>query len=133
MYLVTLEMAKKHLIDTPPEDDSYITDLIDVAYLSCKNYCRNRTWVDQSGVTGTMDFADDTISGYTIPLAVKHATLLMVGTFYANRESISYGTPKKVPHNYEDLLNPYVDYTVVFDSEQTNEYYSNLYGWMPFI
>ena len=35
---------------------------------------------------------------------VRHAILLLVGTFYANRESVAYGIPNKVPHGYEYIL-----------------------------
>lgn len=113
MYLVTLAEAKKHLnLETYfTEDDSYISVLIDVSFLSIRNRCNNLTWTDNSAVTyGSIEFADYTISGTTIPLAIKWATLLMVGNLYANREPVSFGSPVAIPFTLEFLIAPYINY-----------------------
>lgn len=111
MYLVTLAEAKKHLnIESYfTDDDEYINSLIEVSYYSIKNRCNNWWWVDQSGSTNT-DFADFTITGSTIPLPIKHATLLMVGNLYSNREPVSFGSPMKIPYTIDFLLAPYINY-----------------------
>ena len=114
MYLVSLAEAKKHLnIESYfTEDDSYISMLIEVSFSSIKNKCNNITWIDMTGVTsGTTAFADYTISGSTIPLVIKQATLLMVGSLYANREPVSFGHPVSIPWTLEFLIAPYIDYT----------------------
>lgn len=208
MNLITLAEAKKHLnIESSfIDDDSYINSLIEVSFLSVKNYCNNQTWIDEtstgnisdggnpeflnscfvdftySGSTITqinywsdstktlklytkyityvgdnatttviedeqtgniyttnvtysgstiisvtkttsnntgsviytsdyLSFADITVSGTTIPLPVKHATLLMVGNLYANRESVSFGNPVVIPFTISFLLAPYINYS----------------------
>lgn len=40
---------------------------------------------------------------------LEHAAFLLVGTWYQNRESVTYGTPNKVPHGLEYLLQSYVN------------------------
>lgn len=114
MYIVTLAEAKKHLnIESYfTDDDAYINTLIDVSFLSIRNRCNNLTWVDTSGITsGSTEFADYTISGTTIPLAIKQATLLMVGSLYANREPVAFSSPVVIPYTIEFLIAPYIDYT----------------------
>lgn len=113
MYIVTLAEAKKHLnIETYfTDDDSYISSLIEVAFYSIKNRCNNITWIDSSGVTsGSIEFADFTISGTTIPLVIKHAILLMVGNLYANREPVSFGNPQVIPYTIEFLIQSFINY-----------------------
>lgn len=39
-----------------------------------------------------------------IPQALKQAMLLLVGTYYANRESVAYGAPHEVPHAYSYII-----------------------------
>lgn len=43
-------------------------------------------------------------NGGTLPQALKQAMLLLVGTYYANRESVAYGTPNEVPQAYNYIL-----------------------------
>ena len=93
------------------EDDIYISSLIEVAYISIKNYCNQVNWVDSSGITsGTTEFADDTIYGSTIPLPIAHAILLLVGNFYANREPVSFASAQPIPYTFQYLIDPYKNY-----------------------
>lgn len=113
MYIVTLAEAKKHLnIESYfTEDDTYISSLIDVAFVSIKNRCNNNTWVDSSGVTiGNKEFADNSVDGTEIPISIKHAILLMVGNLYANREPVSFAGATVIPYTIEFLLAPYINY-----------------------
>jgi hypothetical protein len=122
MYIVTLAEAKKHLnIESYfTDDDGYITSLIEVAFYSIKNRCNNRTWVDSSGVTsGNSEFADDSVEGTEIPLPIKHAILLMVGNFYANREPVSFAAPAVIPYTIEYLLSPYINYESITTTTTT--------------
>ena len=45
-----------------------------------------------------------------LPKAVNHAILLLVGHWYANRESVSFAQGQKIPLSYEYLLQPYKSY-----------------------
>jgi hypothetical protein len=115
MYIVTLAEAKKHLnLESYfTEDDTYITNLISVAFYAIKNKCNNIYWEDTSGSTeGSINPPDYdySISGTTIPIAVKQAILLIVGNFYANREPVSFGNPVIIPYTIEFLLQPYIKY-----------------------
>ena len=111
MYIVTLEDAKKQCIVEHNLDDDYLIDLIDASYFSIKNSCNNKTWIDTSGVSySSTDDCDTTVSGTTIPLPIKQAILLLVGTLYANRESVSFGNPVKIPFTIEWLIQPYIQY-----------------------
>lgn len=112
MYIVTLAEAKKHLnIESYfTDDDTYISSLIEISYLTIKNACNNTTWLDNSGYTIDYEsFADITVSGTTIPYPIKQAIFVLVGTLYANRESISYGNPVKIPHSLEYIIAPYMN------------------------
>lgn len=45
-----------------------------------------------------------------VPAPVQHAIMLMVGTMYANRESVSNQTLKEVPLCYKYLIDLYINY-----------------------
>ena len=95
MY-ITLEQAKKHLLvdEDFRADDMYILDLIAVA---------------EDSVSKHLDIALDELEvGGTLPPAIIHAMLLMIGNLYAN----SYGTVVKIPYSYEYLIGLYRKYTI---------------------
>ena len=99
MY-ITLEQAKKHLLvdEDFRADDMYILDLITVA---------------EDSVSKHLDIALDELEvGGTLPPAIIHAMLLMIGNLYANREPVSYGTVVKIPYSYEYLIGLYRKYTI---------------------
>jgi hypothetical protein len=50
------------------------------------------------------------IYGGELPTPIQHASLLLIGTLYMQRESIAFGQAVPVPHAYEYLLQPYVKY-----------------------
>lgn len=84
MY-ITLEEARRHLIldEDFHDDDEYIRQLIVVCEDTIEkmidkplNTCLKR--------------------GELIP-SLKHAVLLLLGSYYANRESITYGNAKEIP------------------------------------
>lgn len=39
-----------------------------------------------------------------LPQALKQAMLLLIGTYYANRESVAYGTPHEIPNAYAYII-----------------------------
>lgn len=52
------------------------------------------------------DSLDDVAEEYggELPQALKQAMLLLCGTYYANRESVAYGTPHSVPDAYSYII-----------------------------
>lgn len=97
MY-VTLEQAKKHLnIDADfIEDDGYISMLISVAEEATEKHL-NIEFKEEFGNDG-------------LPTPLIQAMLLLIGTLYANRESVADKAMSKVEHTYEYLLTLYRNY-----------------------
>lgn len=91
--MLTVDDLKKHLNIDHDEDDAYITDLISVAQDAVETYL-NRP---------IADFVDD--EGKLKP-AVRHACRLLVGTYYANRESVVFSVPSELPDGVVALLLP---------------------------
>ena len=98
MYIDTV-ILKKHLnIDeTWVEDDEYIKALCLAAENAVENHIARplSEIVDERG---------------RLPSSVRHAILLLVGHFYANRESVSFASASVIPLAYEYLLQPYKSY-----------------------
>lgn len=95
---VDLETAKKHLnIEQQfEEDDLYIMALIDVAQAAVEKYL-------------DIPLADMCKDGI-LPSPIKHAILLLIGTFYAQRESIASASMQPVPNAFELLCDLYRNY-----------------------
>lgn len=91
MYL-TIEELKKHLNVDHDEDNDYIEELIAVAEDSVAEYL-NR------------DLAEMVTDGKLKP-SVRHAIRLLVGTWYASRESVAFATPSALPDGVYHLLMP---------------------------
>lgn len=93
MYL-TLDKAKKHLnIDTDfVDDDNYITSLIEVAENAVERHIGYKL--------STMVEKNDG----SLPKGLEHAMLLMIGTFYNSRESVTFGAGTELPLGYNYLL-----------------------------
>ena len=91
MYL-TIDDVKKHLYIDHDDDNRYIADLITVAEDAVKTDLNLDSLSEIEDETGML------------PASVIQAMLLLIGTLYANRESVTYGTPHTVPHSYEYLL-----------------------------
>lgn len=92
MY-ITVEDLKKHLNVDHSEDDTYIEDLAEVAEDSVATYL-NRPLAE---------FVDD--AGH-LKASVRHAIRLLVGTWYANRESVAFASPSVMPDGVYALLLP---------------------------
>lgn len=95
---IELDDLKAHLnIDKEyTDEDKYILDLWDAAVAAIERY------IDHP----IADYLED---GQLIP-DLQHAAKLLVATWYMNRESVAYGSPQKVPHSLEFLLQTYIDY-----------------------
>lgn len=97
MY-ITLEEAKKHLnINSDfTDDDSYITSLINVSEnLVQKHIDRELSELEDGG---------------EIPTPLKQAMLLLIGNFYANRESVAFSSVAVLPLAYEYIIALYKCY-----------------------
>lgn len=92
MYL-TVEDLKKHLNVDHSEDDDYIGELIEVAEDAVSTYL-NRPLGEMVGSDGKLK------------AAVRHAVRLLVGTWYASRESVAFASPAVLPDGVYALLLP---------------------------
>lgn len=91
--MLTIEDLKKHLNIDHNEDDAYIADLISVAEDAVETYINRpiAEFVDSEG---------------KIKPAIRHACRLLVGTWYANRESVVFSAPSELPDGVVALLLP---------------------------
>lgn len=92
MYL-TVDDLKKHLNVDHSEDDAYIAELIEVAEDAVAEHL-NRPLTDLVDAEGRPK------------ASVRHAIRLMVGTWYANRESVAFASPSVMPDGVYALLAP---------------------------
>ncbi len=94
-----LAKIKKHLnIDESfTADDAYLLDLAKAAEIAVSYH------IDRS-------FADIEDGGGVLPAPIQHAILLLIGTWYACRESVSFGSPRELPHAYDYLISLYKNY-----------------------
>ena len=91
MYL-DLSTIKQHLIIDHCDDDRYLCDLETVAEDAVRRDLNLYSLKDIEDCNGML------------PASVIHAMLILIGTLYANRESVSYGQAHPVPHSYEYLI-----------------------------
>ena len=91
MYL-SINDVKRHLIIDHNDDDLYIADLITVAEDAVRRDLNLYSLKDIEDCSGML------------PACVTQAMLILIGTLYANRESVSYGQAHIVPHSYEYLI-----------------------------
>jgi len=100
MTYLNLEEIKKHLNvdDCFQDDDSYIESLADVSEEIVEQHLRTSL--------------DNIASEYNgkLPAPIRHAMLLLIGNYYANRESVTFAQAHDLPLSYEYLLSPYVSY-----------------------
>ena len=91
MYL-SLKQVKNHLYIDHNDDDQYLADLITVAEDAVRRDLNLFSLKDIEDCSGML------------PASVIQAMLLLIGTLYANRESVSYGQAHPVSHSYNYLL-----------------------------
>ena len=92
--MLDLNLVKKHLnIEKEfTDDDLYICNLIEAA----EQVVKNAVMPDKDE-----DLLDE--EGEYLP-NVRHAILLLIGTWYASRESVTFGMPQKVPHGFDYII-----------------------------
>ena len=101
MCYVELDMAKKHLnVESDfVDDDGYIQMLIDVAEAKvAKELCVS---VKELATIG---------GGDTIPEPLKHAILLNIGGYYANREEMSNIQSRELAQGARYIISLYRNY-----------------------
>lgn len=101
MNYLTLDLIKRHLQIDPDytADDSYL-ELLGGA---CEEAVGMVIDDDMSGLTEEHDG--------TLPLPLQQACLLLIGTYYSNRESNAYGiSVTEVPLGFTYLTNLYRNY-----------------------
>ena len=99
-------ILRKHLnIDDEYFDEEW--EYVEALCLAAENAVANHIARPLSEIT-------DSSTG-KLPPSVNHAILLLVGHWYANRESISFAQGQPIPQGYEYLLQPYKSYK--FDTE----------------
>ena len=100
MEYLNLDLIKKHLnIDSDfHDDDSYIEALGDVVEEITEKH------IDVSLKTLTVD------NKGKIPTPLKQAMLLLLGTYYSNRENVAFASSAEIPLSYSYLLSLYQNY-----------------------
>jgi uncharacterized phage protein (predicted DNA packaging) len=91
MY-ITVEDLKRHLNVDHSEDDDYIGELSEVAEDAVAEYL-NRP-------------ISDFVTDGKLKASVRHAIRLLVGTWYASRESVAFASPSVLPDGVYALLMP---------------------------
>lgn len=96
---IDLDKIKTHLnIDLDyMDEDEYLLRLADVAVRSIERH------IDHD----ITDFVEDG----ELDAPLEQAALLLIGNYYQNRESVTYGQVMQVPHGYDYLLHSYIDYS----------------------
>jgi uncharacterized phage protein (predicted DNA packaging) len=98
MY-IQLYQVKKHLnIDEDfRDDDEYLMQLVQVAEK-----------VVEKNIDIKLEKLED--EDGNIPIPLTQAMLLLVGNFYANRESVAFASTNNVPYSYQYLIDLYRNY-----------------------
>ena len=99
MY-VTLDLLKNHLNIEPSfnDDDELIMIYEGIAEQAIERH------IDYS----LQDIVAN--NGGELPSPLQAAIMLYVGNLYANREAVTFGTPKELPLSYSYLLDLYKNY-----------------------
>lgn len=98
MY-IQLYQAKKHLNlnEDFRDDDEYIMSLVEVAEKVVERHIDTRLSKLEDG-------------DGDLPTPLLQAMLLLVGNFYANRESVAFASSNEVPLSYNYLIDLYRNY-----------------------
>lgn len=90
MRYLQLDEIKKHcnVDEWYHDDDAYIASIGEAVER-----------IVEMNIDDSLDDVADENNG-DIPQALKQCMLLLCGTYYANRESVAYGTPHDIPNAY---------------------------------
>lgn len=100
MQYLNLDLIKKHLnIDSDfHDDDSYLEALADIVEEVTEKH------IDFSLKKLTAD------NNGKIPTPLLQAMLLLLGTYYSNRENVAFASSAEIPLSYSYLLSLYQNY-----------------------
>ena len=100
MQYLNLDLIKKHLNidDGFHDDDSYLEALGDIGEEVTEKH------IDVSLKKLTAD------NNGKIPTPLKQAMLLLLGTYYSNRENVAFASSAEIPVTYSYLLSLYQNY-----------------------
>lgn len=98
MSQVSLEEAKRHL--NLPLDEDFDDVLVEMYIAAAEEFVATR-------LNRPLQPWDEVDESIPLPVAVKQAILLMVGDFYANRESVAAGINFGTNPTFAALINPY--------------------------
>lgn len=101
MIYLNLELIKNHLnLQNFSDDDTYLQHLGSaVEFVVERDIDKKLTTIAQE-------------NGGELPPSLLHAMLLLVGTYYANRENVSYASCVEVPKTYQYICDLYRSYGV---------------------
>nr|WP_302830098.1 head-tail connector protein [uncultured Bacteroides sp.] len=94
---ITLEEIKKHLNIDFSDDDTYLSYIVVVAQMSVEKAINSEL--------SSHEMEDGALN----PM-LKHAIKILAGNFYANREPVSFATPKEIPYTLAYLIRPFKKY-----------------------
>lgn len=101
---VSIDKVRSHLnLDDYTEDDEYIIHLINAA----EDATAKRLNVK------SLSYIVDENTGY-LPESVTHQILLLVGSWYAARETFSYQSVSQLPHSFDFLADLNKNYKAPF-------------------
>jgi len=117
--LTSLTGVETNFMDYAIGDVFTIVDDTKRYNLTIASITNNTTLTFTSGFTTTDDGLNYTVNYSlplgtgTLPLSLKHAMLLIVGQFYANREPVIIGVnATKMPYAFDFLISPYKNWTI---------------------
>lgn len=101
MTYLNLELIKNHLnLQNFSDDDTYLQHLGSaVEFVVERDIDKKLTTIAQE-------------NGGELPPSLLHAMLLLLGTYYANRENVSYASCVEVPKTYQYICDLYRSYGV---------------------
>lgn len=109
MTYLNLELIKNHLnLQNFSDDDTYLQHLGSaVEFVVERDIDKKLTTIAQE-------------NGGELPPSLLHAMLLLLGTYYANRENVSYASCVEVPKTYAYICDLYRSYGV--NSQEFNTF-----------
>ena len=106
--IVSLEDAKAHLRIDDAAEDGYLTGLIAAAHDAAQQFTDRAIFETETELLDALQDSPELRHPMVATAGIKHAMLLLVGHWYANRESVVVGASvEKVPVAHEYLLYPY--------------------------
>lgn len=113
--IVALEEAKAHLRVTEDSEDGYIAGLCAAASAAVLRYIGDNasSFLDTSGEASPILDSSDLIVSYDIPADIRHASLILIGEWFKNREAEQDGAVDSqygygyLPRPVVALLYPY--------------------------